>query len=189
LKNIHHKNISNYKIKSNNIKLKPILIKNNSLSLLNNNALNKSKDDSNSCSSNLRKIYINDRTSSTLNTVEKREKLFLKKNINCFSFDFSKLKYKDMDDEIYHNLLNKKDNYKEESERISQNIKDINKTFLIKYNKILNNLKQNINKLNDIKIINNGLQTEIKKLQELMNEIQDERKKNNIENGNSFKSK
>ena len=189
LKNIHHKNICNYKIKSNNIKLKPILIKNNSSSLLLSNALNKSKDDSNSCSSNLRQIYINDRTSSTLNTVEKREKLFLKKNVNCFSFDFRKIKYKDMDDEIYHNLLNKKENYKEESERISQNIKEINKAFVIKYNKILNSLKQNINKLNDIKIINNGLQTEIKKLQDLMNEIQDESKKNNIENGNSFKSK
>jgi len=189
LKNIHHKKICNYnKIRNSTIKLKPILNKNNSLSLLHNNALNNSKDDSNSFSSNLKQIYINDKTSSTLNTVEKREKLFQKKNINCFSFDFSKLKYKDMDDEIYHNLLNKKDNYKEESERISQNIKELNKAFLIKYNKVLINLKQNIDKLNDIKIINNGLQTEIKKLQDLMSEIQDESKKNNIENRNSFKN-
>ena len=93
-----------------------------------------------------------------------------------------------MDDEIYHNLLNKKENYKEESERISQNIKELNKAFLIKYNKVLINLKQNIDKLNDIKIINNGLQTEIKKLQDLMSEIQDESKKNNIENRNSVKN-
>ena len=93
-----------------------------------------------------------------------------------------------MNDEIYYNLLNKKENYKEESERISQNIKELNKAFLIKYNKVLINLKQNIDKLNDIKIINNGLQTEIKKLQDLMSEIQDESKQNNIENRNSFKN-
>ena len=65
----------------------------------------------------------------------------------------------------------------EESERISKNIQDINKSFLSKYTKSMSNFKKNINKLNEIKIINNGLQTEIKKLQDLMIQIQEEAKK------------
>ena len=74
-------------------------------------------------------------------------------------------------------MLDKKENYLEESERISKNIQDINKSFLSKYTKAMSNFKKNINKLNEIKIINNGLQTEIKKLQDLMIQIQEEAKK------------
>ena len=76
----------------------------------------------------------------------------------------------------------------EESERISKNIQDINKSFLSKYSKIVNNLKKNINKLNEIKVINTGLQIEIKKLQDLMSQIQGENKKNK-ENERSLKDK
>ena len=75
----------------------------------------------------------------------------------------------------------------EESERSSKNIKDINKIFFTKYNKVVNNLKKNINKLNEIKVINNGLQTEIKKLQDLMSEMQNENKKI-LENGGTYKN-
>ena len=66
----------------------------------------------------------------------------------------------------------------EVNDRISNNIKETNKAFENKYNKISNNLKKNINKLNEIKIINRGLQTEIKQLQDLMIAIKEENKKN-----------
>ena len=115
-------------------------------------------------------------TSSTLNISDKKGKFFIKK-INHLSYDFNKIKCNEITDEDYKNLLDKKENYLEESERISKNIQDINKSFLSKYTKSMSNFKKNINKLNEIKIINNGLQTEIKKLQDLMIQIQEEAKK------------
>ena len=65
----------------------------------------------------------------------------------------------------------------EESDRLSKNIKETNKIFIVKYNKIVNNLKKNVNKLNEIKIINTGVENEIKKLQDLMKRINEENKK------------
>ena len=198
LLDVHNNKIVNYyKMMNNNIKLKPILRKNNSSSLLHNNALYNSNEDIKGSLSNLKhinQIYSikninnnNSNSSSTLNMVERKENYFIKKNINSFSCDLNKIKFKEIDDEIYHNLLNKKENYMEESERISKNIKDINKIFFTKYNKVVNNLKKNINKLNEIKVINNGLQTEIKKLQDLMSEMQNENKKI-LENGGTYKN-
>ena len=114
--------------------------------------------------------------------------MFFKKKINFLPYDFNKINCNDISDEDYKNLLDKKENYMEESERISKNIQDINKSFLSKYSKIVNNLKKNINKLNEIKVINTGLQIEIKKLQDLMSQIQGENKKNK-ENEGSLKDK
>ena len=102
--------------------------------------------------------------------------------------DLNNIKYNEISDEDYHNLLNKKENFMEESERISENIKEINKNFLSKYNKIVTNMKNNINKLKDIKIINRGLHDEIKKLQDLMSMIKDKKESKKIEDNNKIES-
>lgn len=197
LLDIHNQKICNSdKMMDLNIKLKPILRKNNSMMLLQGNPTHNQRKDLNNIKTNIKNLnrflfhekIINNNsiiTSSTVNSAH-REKNLLKKNINSFSYDFNKIKFKEMNDEIYHSLLNKKENYIEESERISRNIKEINKTFFSKYNQIVNNLKKNIDKLNEIKIINKGLQAEIKKLKDLKSEMQTEDKKI-IENGGNFK--
>ena len=171
--------------------LKPILRKNNSLSFLSfkvqygfRNNLNCNLEN-NSRQINLLSSQNNiSNNITTLNTAaDKSRKFYTKKSNNCFSYDFSKINFKETDDETYHNLLNKKENYMEVNDRISNNIKETNKAFENKYNKISNNLKKNINKLNEIKIINRGLQTEIKQLQDLMIAIKEENKKNSGNKG------
>ena len=193
-KNVHHKKKLNFNhnrnynsIIINNEKFKPMLKKNNSLSILKNDENYKSIDNQSRVHKNLIKFNFRlsgkniannnpSSTSSTLNISDKKGKFFIKK-INHLSYDFNKIKCNEITDEDYKNLLDKKENYLEESERISKNIQDINKSFLSKYTKSMSNFKKNINKLNEIKIINNGLQTEIKKLQDLMIQIQEEAKK------------
>ena len=195
-KNVHHtKNInffynncnSNYKsIIIQKEKFNQMLKKNNSLSLLQNDTKCESIKSRTGEHKNFKKInfrfrnknMLNNHTSSTLNIPEQKGKMFFKKKINFLPYDFNKINCNDISDEDYKNLLDKKENYMEESERISKNIQDINKSFLSKYSKIVNNLKKNINKLNEIKVINTGLLIEIKKLQDLMSQIQGENKKN-----------
>jgi len=169
-----------------NIKLKPILRKNNSSSNIQFNIPNIfSNYNLSNYNPNLKRISLLHSNKSTMDnnnyqntlTGNNEQKIIQKKNINCFSYDFTKIKFKEIDDEVYHNLLNRKENYMEESERISKNIKETNKAFIFKYNKIVNNLKKNINKLNEIKIINTGVKNEIKKLQDLMKRIKEESKK------------
>ena len=205
-KNVHHtKNInffynncnSNYKsIIIQKEKFNQMLKKNNSLSLLQNDTKCESIKSRTGEHKNFKKInfrfrnknMLNNHTSSTLNIPEQKGKMFFKKKINFLPYDFNKINCNDISDEDYKNLLDKKENYMEESERISKNIQDINKSFLSKYSKIVNNLKKNINKLNEIKVINTGLQIEIKKLLDLMSQIQGENKKNK-ENEGSLKDK
>ena len=81
---------------------------------------------------------------------------------------------------MYQKLLNRKNNFLKEKERIDFNMKEIQKIFSSKYNKINNCLKENLNKLNDIKINNKNLQEEINKLQQLVKEIQTKNKQNEI---------
>ena len=120
--------------------LKPILRKNNSLSFLSfkvqygfRNNLNCNLEN-NSRQINLLSSQNNiSNNITTLNTADKNRKFYTKKSNNCFSYDFSKINFKETDDETYHNLLNKKENYMEESYRISNNIKETNKAFKNKY--------------------------------------------------------
>jgi hypothetical protein len=82
-----------------------------------------------------------------------KEKIKLK-NINSFSLDFSHVNYNKVDDEVYHKLLERKKSFLAEKERIAFNIKEIQKNFSSKYNKVNICLKNNVVKLNNIKIIN-----------------------------------
>ena len=182
------KKICNNRIINTNksIKLKPILRKNNSSSNIQfNNPYIFSNHNLSNYNPNLKRISLLYSNKSTIDnnnyentlTGNNEQKIIPKKNVNCFSCDFTKLRFKETDDEAYHNLLNRKENYMEESDRLSKNIKETNRAFIVKYNKIVNNLKKNINKLNEIKIINTGVQNEIKKLQDLMKRIKEENKK------------
>jgi len=100
------------------------------------------------------------------------------KNYNIFSMDLSNINYDEVDEEIYQKLQDKKKYILEENERMDFNIKEINKTFASKYNKVNNCLKKNIAKLNDIKIVNSNIQEEINQLQQLLKEIKNEKIKN-----------
>ena len=51
---------------------------------------------------------------------------------NCLSYNLSKIKFMETDDEAYQILLNKKENYMEESERITKNITQAHRIFVLK---------------------------------------------------------
>ena len=102
------------------------------------------------------------------------------KNYNIFSMDLSNINYDEVDEEIYQKLQDKKRYILEENERMDFNIKEINKTFASKYNKVNNCLKNNIAKLNDIKIVNSNIQEEINQLQQLLKEIKNEKIKSDV---------
>jgi len=102
------------------------------------------------------------------------------KNYNIFSLDLSNINYDEVDEEIYQKLQDKKRYILEENERMDFNIKEINKTFASKYNKVNNCLKNNIAKLNDIKIVNSNIQEEINQLQQLLKEIKNEKIKSDV---------
>ena len=102
------------------------------------------------------------------------------KNYNIFSMDLSNINYDEVDEEIYQKLQDKKKYILEENERMDFNIKEINKTFASKYNKVNNCLKNNIAKLNDIKIVNSNIQEEINQLQQLLKEIKNEKIKSDV---------
>ena len=101
---------------------------------------------------------------------------------NCLSYNLSKIKFMETDDEAYQILLNKKENYMEESERITKNITQAHRIFVFKNNKMMKNLKANMNELNEIKNTNKELQNQITKLQDLILKLKTENKKI-LENG------
>ena len=124
------------------------------------------------------KINVNNSNKSSLYHADKRrmkEKIKLK-NINSFSLDFSHVNYNKIDDEVYHKLLDRKKSFLAERDRIAFNIKEIQKTFSSKYNKVNICLKNNIVKLNNLKVVNNSLQEEINQLQKLLKEIENKNK-------------
>ena len=190
-------------LQNNKIRLNPIINRNNSQSFitdkihqndfyhLNNFNSNlkqindlisennkESENENNNNINKFKKISINNSNKSSLYHDDKRrmkEKIKLK-NINSFSLDFSHVNYNKVDDEIYHKLLDRKKSFLAEKERIAFNIKEIQKNFSSKYNKVNICLKNNVVKLNNIKIINNNLQEEINKLQKLLKELENKNK-------------
>ena len=181
----NHKSINNFKIIINDsksiVKLKPILNKGKSTSLIKNKIIynNSLKNELNNYYSCLNKKNAYFRNKYITNEISTNSSATMN---NCFSNELSKIKFIETDDEAYHNLLNKKENYLEESERISKNINLAHRTFVFKNTKMLHHLQLNIKELNDIKIANNELQEEIKELQDLMHKLKAENKKN-MENG------
>ena len=199
MNNINHTN----NLQNNKIRLNPIINRNNSQSFitdkihqndfyhLNNFNSNlkqindlisennkESENENNNNINKFKKISINNSNKSSLYHDDKRrmkEKIKLK-NINSFSLDFSHVNYNKVDDEIYHKLLDRKKSFLAEKERIAFNIKEIQKNFSSKYNKVNICLKNNVVKLNNIKIINNNLQEEINKLQKLLKELENKNK-------------
>jgi hypothetical protein len=91
---------------------------------------------------------------------------------NSRSMDLKNIDYKQVDEDMYLRILNKKKYYVDENERIDFNIKEIKKTFNAKYNHTSNIINSNIVKLNDIKKLNLNIQEEISKLQQLKKEIE-----------------
>ena len=169
----------------NKVKLKPILYKSKSTSLIknkkmNNNSLNSEINNYN-LNFNKKKAYF--RNKYTTNEISTNSSVTMN---NCLSNELSKIKFIDTDDNAYQVLLNKKENYLEESERLSKNINQAHRTFAFKNTKMLHHLQINIKELNDIKIANNELQEEIKKLQEIIKKLKADNKKN-MENGLSVK--
>ena len=145
-----------------------------------NNKEFENKNDNNNNINKLKKLNINNSNKSLIYHDDKRrmkDKIKLK-NINSFSLDFSHINYNKIDDEIYHKLLDRKKSFLAEKERISFNIKESQKTFSSKYNKVNICLKNNVVKLSNIKILNNNLQEEINKLQQLLKDIQNKNKQN-----------
>ena len=59
---------------------------------------------------------------------------------------------------------------------MDNNIKEIKKSFFTKNNKFINSLKNNITKLNEIKVVNRKLEEEINKLRDLLKEIENKLK-------------
>ena len=166
----------------NKVILKPLLNKSKSTSLIKNKFLynNSINSDLNNLNSNLNKKNLNLRNKFSINNISTNISVTM--NNNCLSYEQSKIKFKETDDEAYRNLLNKKENYMEESERVSKNIKQAQRTYVFKNTKMLHHLQINIKELNDIKNENKGHQEEIKKLQELIQKLKAENKKI-MENG------
>ena len=192
-------------LQNNKIRLNPIINRNNSQSFITdkihqndfyhlnnfnsnlkqindliseNNKESENENNNNYNINKFKKISINNSNKSSLYHDDKRrmkEKIKLK-NINSFSLDFSHVNYNKVDDEIYHKLLDRKKSFLAEKERIAFNIKEIQKNFSSKYNKVNICLKNNVVKLNNIKIINNNLQEEINKLQKLLKELENKNK-------------
>ena len=162
--------------------MKPLLNKSKSTSLIKNKFVynNSINSDLNNLNSNLNKKNLNLRNKFSINNISTNISVTM--NNNCLSYEQSKIKFKETDDEAYRNLLNKKENYMEESERVSKNIKQAQRTFVFKNTKMLHHLQINIKELNDIKNENKGHQEEIKKLQELIQKLKAENKKI-MENG------
>ena len=178
---------SGHNKKNNNVKIYPIIYRNNSQSFitdkihqnftsnLNNNI--KEINDLLSSDSNNNKKHILRNRYKNINIFEGSEMEKLKEklkinNYNALSMDFSNINYNQIDEEIYKKLQDKKKYFLDESERIDNNIKEIKKVFFNKNNKITNNLKSNIIKLNDIKIVNMKIEDEINKLRNLLKEIE-----------------
>ena len=122
---------------------------------------------------------INERKNNNTNRITNKstscsniKKVNIIKNCNSLSMDLKNLDYKQVDENMYLKILNKKKYYVDENERIDFNIKEIKKTFNTKYNNTSNIINANIIKLNEIKALNINLQEEITKLQQLMKEIQ-----------------
>lgn len=197
----NHTKASNTK-KKNKIKLNPIIYRNNSQSFITdkirlnldynssnfNNNLKQINDllssDNNINNNKVKNRYNNinnlDNKGSFSNEDIKRIKEKLKfRGYHTLSMDLSCINYNLADEEMYRKLKDKKKYFLDESERIDFNIKEIKKTFLTKNIKVTNTLKSNINKLNDIKIINMKIQEEINKLRDLMKEIEGKSIKNN----------
>jgi hypothetical protein len=189
-------------LQNNKIRLNPIINRNNSQSFITDKIHQNDFYNFNNFNSNLKqindlisennkefenkseninkfkKININNINKSSLYHDDKRrikEKIKLK-NINSFSLDFSHINYNKVDDDVYHKLLDRKKSFLAEKERIAFNIKEIQKTFSSKYNKVNICLKNNIVKLNNLKVVNNSLQEEINQLQKLLKEIENKNK-------------
>ena len=180
------------KLSNNNIKIYPIIHRNNSQSFITDkiqqNSIFKSSDFKNnlkqvndllSSNENNNNFYNNDLLSFENSEKRKlKEQLKFKKNYNSFYKDFSNNIFKHTDEEMYIKLQHKKEIFLEKSEALDFNINKVKKSFANKIFKIKNILQNNIMKLNDIKIANNNIQEEISKLQNLMKEIQINENKN-----------
>ena len=189
-KNIYNNNNNQNKIKSNyskfyninthknKIRLKPLLNKSNSASLIKNNLFS-NKSSLNLYNSNINKKNLFLFNKNTTNEISTNSSISMN---NCLSYNLSKIKFLETDDEAYQILLNKKENYMEESERITKNITQAHRIFVFKNNKMMKNLKANMNELNEIKNTNKELQNQITKLQDLILKLKTENKKI-LENG------
>ena len=177
----NYNTIFNYSKNKNKVKLKPILNKSKSVSLIKNRMSynNRLNSDLNNYNTNLNKKNLYFHNKFKTNEISTNSSITMN---NCLSNDLMKIKYIDTDDQAYHYLLNKRENYLEESERISKNINQANRNFSFKNKKMLHHLQINIKELNDIKIANNELKKEINKLQDLIQKLRIENKKK-MENG------
>ena len=188
-----------HKKANNNLKIYPIIYRNNSQSFITdkihqhftsnlNNNINEINDLLAS-DNNINTKYILKNRFKNINIFEGSEMEKLKEklkinNYNSLSMDYSNINYNIVDEDIYKKLQNKKKYFLDESERIDNSIKEIKKVFLTKNNKVTNTLKSNIIKLNDIKKVNMKIEEEINKLRNLLKEIESN---NNIKNEESKK--
>ena len=177
----NYNTIFNYSKNKDKVKLKPILNKSKSVSLIKNRMSynNRLNSDLNNYNTNLNKKNLYFHNKFKTNEISTNSSITMN---NCLSNDLMKIKYIDTDDQAYHNLLSKRENYLEESERLSKNINQAHRNFSFKNKKMLHHLQINIKELNDIKIANNELKKEINKLQDLIQKFKVENKKK-MENG------
>ena len=135
--------------------------------------------------------------------INKFKKIKLKPNkITHMSLDFSEKKkniininnlnnldYNKINDDDYWKLLNKKQNYVIEKERIEVIIKEMQKSFKNKYNKLLNDINENNSMLNEMKNENTQLKEEVEilknNLEKLINEKNDLNQKKEQERPNN----
>ena len=182
----------------NNIKIYPIIHRNNSQSFITDKIHQNSFFKSNDINSNLKQIndFIslngkrNEDNKNNYNLfnneflfpnseMTKIKEQIRNKNFNFFSMDFSNCYFDQTNEEMYIKLQHKKKLFLEKNEILDFNINKVKKSYLNKIAKSNNILKNNVMQLNEIKIANNNIQEEINKLQNLMKEIQINENKNN----------
>ena len=165
----------NIDLKAKSFLTEKILPKNNSAVNINVNKIEKGKNiENNKITNKFKKIKYkpNKITNLSHDFPEKKKNII---NIN----DLNSLDYNKINDEDYSKILNKKQNYVTEKERLEGMIKEIQKTFKNKYNKLLNNINGNISILNEMKSENSLLKEEIETLKNNLEKLNNE--KNNIQ--------